>query len=169
MSGIEIRKAVIKNADMSEEMQADAVDCATQVPARAAACPAGRARPPARAAAAHAPRRPQALEKFNIEKDIAAYIKKEFDKKYNPTWHCIVGRNFGERRAGPDPRAAAPPGVIGPALTRRRGPRAQAPTSRTRPSTSSTSTSVSARAGAPASRPRPPPCRQACPPIAPAG
>ena len=21
--------------------------------------------------------------------------KKEFDKKYNPTWHCIVGRNFG--------------------------------------------------------------------------
>ena len=31
----------------------------------------------------------------NIEKDIAAFIKKEFDKKYNPTWHCIVGRNFG--------------------------------------------------------------------------
>jgi len=60
------RKAVIKNADMSEDMQQDAVDCATQ-----------------------------ALEKFNIEKDIAAYIKKEFDKKYNPTWHCIVGRNFG--------------------------------------------------------------------------
>ncbi|KAK6306240.1 hypothetical protein J4Q44_G00231650 [Coregonus suidteri] len=60
------RKAVIKNADMSEEMQQDAVECATQ-----------------------------ALEKYNIEKDIAAYIKKEFDKKYNPTWHCIVGRNFG--------------------------------------------------------------------------
>jgi dynein light chain LC8-type len=34
------------------------------------------------------------LEKFNIEKDIAAFIKKEFDKKYNPTWHCIVGKNF---------------------------------------------------------------------------
>ena len=33
--------------------------------------------------------------RYNIEKDIAAYIKKEFDKKYNPTWHCIVGRNFG--------------------------------------------------------------------------
>jgi len=60
------RKAVIKNADMSEDMQQDSVDCATQ-----------------------------ALEKYNIEKDIAAYIKKEFDKKYNPTWHCIVGRNFG--------------------------------------------------------------------------
>ena len=60
------RKAVIKNADMSEDMQQDAVDCASQ-----------------------------ALEKFNIEKDIAAFIKKEFDKKYTPTWHCIVGRNFG--------------------------------------------------------------------------
>jgi hypothetical protein len=28
----------------------------------------------------------QALEKYNIEKDIAAYIKKEFDKKHTPTW-----------------------------------------------------------------------------------
>ncbi|XP_071181099.1 dynein light chain LC6, flagellar outer arm-like [Mytilus edulis] len=60
------RKAVIKNADMSEDMQQDAVESSTQ-----------------------------ALEKFNIEKDIAAFIKKDFDKKYNPTWHCIVGRNFG--------------------------------------------------------------------------
>ena len=60
------RKAVIKHADMNEEMQQDAIDCANV-----------------------------ALEKFNIEKDIAAFIKKEFDKKYNPTWHCIVGRNFG--------------------------------------------------------------------------
>ena len=41
------RKAVIKNADMSEDMQQDAVDCATQ-----------------------------AMEKYNIEKDIAAYVKK---------------------------------------------------------------------------------------------
>ena len=40
---------------------------------------------------------PQALEKYNIEKDIAAYIKKEFDKKFSPTWHCIVGRNFGKQ------------------------------------------------------------------------
>ncbi|KAI9168240.1 hypothetical protein H9P43_007612 [Blastocladiella emersonii ATCC 22665] len=60
------RKAIIKNADMSEEMQQDAVDCATQ-----------------------------AMEKYNIEKDVAAFIKREFDKKYNPTWHCVVGRNFG--------------------------------------------------------------------------
>ncbi|XP_040122444.1 dynein light chain 1, cytoplasmic-like [Oryx dammah] len=58
-------KAVIKNADISEEMQQDSVECATQ-----------------------------ALEKYNTEKDIVAHTKKEFDKKYNPTWHCTVGRNF---------------------------------------------------------------------------
>lgn len=23
------------------------------------------------------------------------FVPQEFDKKYNPTWHCIVGRNFG--------------------------------------------------------------------------
>lgn len=46
------RKAVIKNADMGEEMQQEAVDCASQ-----------------------------AMDKHNIEKDIAAFIKKEFDKK----------------------------------------------------------------------------------------
>lgn len=60
------KKAVIKNADMTSPMQDDAIRTALV-----------------------------ALEKFNIEKDIAAYIKKEFDKKYAPTWHCIVGRNFG--------------------------------------------------------------------------
>lgn len=60
------KKALVKNADMSEEMQDDAINTALQ-----------------------------ALDKYNIEKDIAAFIKKEFDKKYNPTWHCIVGRNFG--------------------------------------------------------------------------
>ena len=60
------RKAVIKNADMSEEMQQDAIDVANQ-----------------------------ALDRHNIERDIACYIKKEFDKKYNPTWHAVVGRSFG--------------------------------------------------------------------------
>ncbi|CAH8486267.1 unnamed protein product [Schistosoma bovis] len=59
-------KAVVKNADMSDDMQQEAVDCAAQ-----------------------------ALEKYSVEKDIAAFIKKEFDRKYNSTWHCIVGRNFG--------------------------------------------------------------------------
>jgi hypothetical protein len=37
----------------------------------------------------------QAFEKHTMEKDIAEYIKKEFDKNHGPTWHCIVGRNFG--------------------------------------------------------------------------
>ena len=60
------RKAVIKNADMSEEMQTDAIDTANR-----------------------------GLEKYSVEKDIAAFIKMEFDKKYNPIWHCVVGRNFG--------------------------------------------------------------------------
>jgi len=59
-------KAVIKNADMSEDMQQDAIDCSTQ-----------------------------ALEKFRVEKDIAMFIKKEFDRKYTPTWHCVVGKSFG--------------------------------------------------------------------------
>ena len=45
------RKAVIKNADMPEDMQSDAIDVANQ-----------------------------AQERHNIEKDIAAFIKKEFDK-----------------------------------------------------------------------------------------
>ncbi|GFZ13984.1 dynein light chain type 1 family protein [Actinidia rufa] len=35
-----------------------------------------------------------AFEKHNVEKDVAEYIKKEFDKKHGPTWHCIVGKNF---------------------------------------------------------------------------
>lgn len=60
------KKAIIKNADMTAIMQEDAIKVANT-----------------------------ALEKFNIEKDIAAYIKKEFDKRYAPTWHCIAGRNFG--------------------------------------------------------------------------
>ncbi|CAG2179675.1 unnamed protein product [Oppiella nova] len=37
----------------------------------------------------------QAMVRYGVEKDIAAYVKKEFDMKYSPNWHCIVGRNFG--------------------------------------------------------------------------
>lgn len=59
-------KAIIKNSDMPEDLQQEAVDVATK-----------------------------ALESYNIEKDIAAYIKKEFDKKYGLHWQCIVGRNYG--------------------------------------------------------------------------
>lgn len=38
----------------------------------------------------------KAFEKNSVEKDVAESIKKEFDKRHGPTWHCIVGRNFGK-------------------------------------------------------------------------
>ena len=78
------RKAVIKNADMAEDMQQDAIDCATQALEKYNI---------EKDIAAFIKK--EFDKKYNIEKDIAAFIKKEFDKKYNPTWHCIVGRNFG--------------------------------------------------------------------------
>ncbi|XP_009414896.2 uncharacterized protein LOC103995888 [Musa acuminata AAA Group] len=59
-------KIVLKSIDMSEKMRNDAIDCSRA-----------------------------AFEKHRLEKEIAEYIKKEFDKKYGQTWHCIVGRNFG--------------------------------------------------------------------------
>lgn len=58
-------KTVIR-ADMLEYMQQDCLDCGFD-----------------------------AMERFKLEKEIAAYIKKEFDRKYNSTWHCIVGSDFG--------------------------------------------------------------------------
>ncbi|KAK6766106.1 hypothetical protein RB195_025799 [Necator americanus] len=57
---------VVKSTDMCEEMQQEAI------------------------ALAHC-----AIERFQLEKDIASYIKTEFDRKYCPSWHCVVGRNFG--------------------------------------------------------------------------
>ncbi|XP_010024718.1 dynein light chain 1, cytoplasmic [Eucalyptus grandis] len=60
------RKIVVKSADMKDDMQKEAVDIAIA-----------------------------AFEKHGVEKDVAEHIKKEFDKKHGPTWHCIVGRNFG--------------------------------------------------------------------------
>ena len=41
----------------------------------------------------------QALEAHDIEKDVAAFIKKYFDDRYEPTWHCIVGQSFGASRS----------------------------------------------------------------------
>ena len=32
---------------------------------------------------------------FNVERDVAQSIKLEFDKKYGPSWHCVVGTSFG--------------------------------------------------------------------------
>ena len=36
----------------------------------------------------------QAFENLKIERDIAKFIKKHFDQKYNYSWHCVVGRKF---------------------------------------------------------------------------
>ncbi|CAI2384877.1 unnamed protein product [Moneuplotes crassus] len=61
-----VEEAVIKHADMAEEMQQHAVDCAAY-----------------------------AFKEKRYLKDVASIIKNEFDVMYNPTWHCIVGRSFG--------------------------------------------------------------------------
>ncbi|KVH95066.1 dynein light chain 1, cytoplasmic-like [Cynara cardunculus var. scolymus] len=65
-SSFSSRKVIIKSADMKEEMQSEAVNIAIS-----------------------------AFEDLSVEKDVAEQIKKEFDKKHGPTWHCIVGKNFG--------------------------------------------------------------------------
>ncbi|KAA0193976.1 Dynein light chain cytoplasmic [Fasciolopsis buskii] len=36
-----------------------------------------------------------ALSQKQSDKDIASYMKQEFDKKYKPEWSCVVGRDFG--------------------------------------------------------------------------
>merc|ERR1712144_200856 len=59
-------EAQIKSADMTDDMQQEAIDVAQE-----------------------------AMNKFTVEKDIAMHIKKTFDERKGPTWHCIVGRNFG--------------------------------------------------------------------------
>ncbi|KAL2165299.1 hypothetical protein VTH06DRAFT_596 [Thermothelomyces fergusii] len=58
--------AQIKSADMTEDMQQEAIEVAQE-----------------------------AMAKFTIERDIAQHIKRTFDERKGPTWHCIVGRNFG--------------------------------------------------------------------------
>ncbi|CAL5337881.1 unnamed protein product [Camellia sinensis] len=60
------KKVIIKSADMKDDMQKEAIEIAIS-----------------------------AFEKNNVEKDVAEHIKKEFDRKHGPTWHCIVGKNFG--------------------------------------------------------------------------
>ncbi|KAH9588131.1 Dynein light chain 1, cytoplasmic [Schistosoma haematobium] len=61
-------KAVVKNADMEPVMQEDAVQIAAV-----------------------------AREKYEVDKDIATYIKQHFDRKYGRTWHCIVGKQYGSK------------------------------------------------------------------------
>ncbi|KFQ01543.1 Dynein light chain 2, cytoplasmic, partial [Leptosomus discolor] len=57
---------VTKDVDMSKEMQERAVECVCM-----------------------------AIEKYNVEREVAALVKTEFEKKYSPAWHCVVGRVFG--------------------------------------------------------------------------
>lgn len=66
MSWDKDKKAIIKSADMEESMLQEAVDVALE-----------------------------AIERSSIEYDIAYYVKTEFDYKYGPTWHCVVGKDFG--------------------------------------------------------------------------
>ncbi|KAL3308727.1 hypothetical protein Ciccas_012736, partial [Cichlidogyrus casuarinus] len=50
--------------EMSDKMQTSAIDCAIQ-----------------------------AMKKYKFEKDIAIAIKRDFDQKHGPSWHCLIGRN----------------------------------------------------------------------------
>ncbi|RMZ78374.1 hypothetical protein DV738_g3948, partial [Chaetothyriales sp. CBS 135597] len=74
----------IKSVDMSDDMQQEAIEVGRSPPSS----PPPRAQSDEKAAQ-------EAMEKFNIEKDIATHIKREFDARKGATWHCIVGRNFG--------------------------------------------------------------------------
>lgn len=56
-------KAVIKSVDMEKAMEEKAIELAQE-----------------------------ALNKFTMEKDMAEYLKREFDTLYQTTWHCVVGK-----------------------------------------------------------------------------
>ncbi|WFD01647.1 Dynein light chain [Malassezia obtusa] len=62
----DVPKAVVKNVDMEADMQQAIVEIAAD-----------------------------AIVKFELEKDIAAFVKRTVDDHYGPTWHVIVGRSFG--------------------------------------------------------------------------
>ncbi len=62
----DVDRADIKSCDMSEDMQRAAVNLASQ-----------------------------ALRKEHLQKEIAAFMKKEFDHNFTPNWHCVVGTSFG--------------------------------------------------------------------------
>ncbi len=59
-------KAVIRNTDMTERMQQEAVIVAAE-----------------------------ALERYETPWDIAAFIKLTFDRKFCRAWQCVVGQAFG--------------------------------------------------------------------------
>ncbi|KAF7258207.1 hypothetical protein EG68_04506 [Paragonimus skrjabini miyazakii] len=36
-----------------------------------------------------------AMNQCKTEKDMAMFIKKEFDKRHGGVWHCVIGKHFG--------------------------------------------------------------------------
>lgn len=34
----------------------------------------------------------KALDQYNVEKDVAMWLKKEADRVWGTTWHCVVGK-----------------------------------------------------------------------------
>ena len=36
-----------------------------------------------------------ALHNFNDEQEVSEFMKNEFDLKYEPSWHVVVGQSFG--------------------------------------------------------------------------
>lgn len=63
--GTEYKTSVL-NSEMSDEMQASAIEIAKK-----------------------------AVQKCEKERDMAQFVKKAFDQKYQAPWHCVVGRQFG--------------------------------------------------------------------------
>lgn len=59
-------RVVVKSADMPDDMQRKAIELTIS-----------------------------ALARIDLERDMAKYLKKEFDTRFQPSWHCIVGRHFG--------------------------------------------------------------------------
>ncbi|XP_077531596.1 uncharacterized protein LOC144143739 [Haemaphysalis longicornis] len=64
--GEENPEVKVQAADMPQEMQRAAVESASQ-----------------------------AVKLYSTEKHVAESIKQDFDQMFQPTWHCVVGRNWG--------------------------------------------------------------------------
>ncbi|VDM05258.1 unnamed protein product [Schistocephalus solidus] len=36
-----------------------------------------------------------AMNRSTVEQDIASYIRRAFEDRYQPTWSCVAGKSFG--------------------------------------------------------------------------
>nr|CAH8826191.1 unnamed protein product [Trichobilharzia regenti] len=63
---MEPEKAIVKSTGMPEEMQEHAIKTCVK-----------------------------AMRMHRYDKDIASALKREFNNKYGPTWHCVVGCSYG--------------------------------------------------------------------------